>query len=488
MVFIVATRWPLAPKYLYYFDSANFALALEKFNPALHQPQPPGYPLFVALTRVIHLWVTDPWKVLLIAGLLGACAATWMIRILANDLFGRPAGIISAVLLASTPVFWFAGITNQIRVFLAVIAVGIALLGWRAATRPESPGWLYAAFAALGVAAGFRPVLAALLVPMLLWVWLRTGHSPGRLAISVALAAATALPWAAFTLAAVGGTERLVDLLWDYARTQFEGSSAVFGASAHSAYRMFASAVVWNLLGPLAWVWAIPFLGRRRHEPGLRDKAVFLALGILPPFLFSAFIHIGDPDQGLGSISLVCVLGGGAVASALERASGRRLAWVCVAMAAVHALTFLFPPGRLARATSYRAVAAVDRMNTAALTAVQSLRQRAPVTIVHYGSLVAPRHLGYYFPEDYVVVLPGAPGRPAPGETPQLYFNHSPMPVPAGAAGALRPGSQRVVCLLPFNAKPSDLSGWRTRGPVFYLDIPPGPLQIGPYTLVRSGG
>jgi hypothetical protein len=31
-VFIVATRRPLAPRYLYYFDSANFALSLEHFN------------------------------------------------------------------------------------------------------------------------------------------------------------------------------------------------------------------------------------------------------------------------------------------------------------------------------------------------------------------------------------------------------------------------------------------------------------------------
>src|SRR5579885_584151 len=53
-VFIAVTRWLAAPKYLYYFDSANFALSLEHFDPALHQPQPPGYPLFVGLIRVIH--------------------------------------------------------------------------------------------------------------------------------------------------------------------------------------------------------------------------------------------------------------------------------------------------------------------------------------------------------------------------------------------------------------------------------------------------
>ena len=43
---LLYTLWlPLLPYYLFDFDSANFALALDNFNPARHQPQPPGYPL-----------------------------------------------------------------------------------------------------------------------------------------------------------------------------------------------------------------------------------------------------------------------------------------------------------------------------------------------------------------------------------------------------------------------------------------------------------
>src|SRR5690242_17085233 len=72
LVFIVVTRWLVVPRYLYYFDSANFALSLEHFNPALHQPQPPGYPLFVALLRLIHIVVPAPETVMLIAGIIGA--------------------------------------------------------------------------------------------------------------------------------------------------------------------------------------------------------------------------------------------------------------------------------------------------------------------------------------------------------------------------------------------------------------------------------
>src|ERR1051326_7949602 len=135
MAFIVGSRWSIAPKYLYYFDSANFALSLERFDPARHQPQPPGYPLFVALIRLIHLRVADPQRVLLIPGVLAACAATLLIYILTIDLFGRRAGVFTAALLASTPVFWFGGVTNQVRVFLSLSVLGVGWLSWRALTR-----------------------------------------------------------------------------------------------------------------------------------------------------------------------------------------------------------------------------------------------------------------------------------------------------------------------------------------------------------------
>src|SRR5690348_11824896 len=135
--FIAATRWPLRPHYLYYFDSANFALALERFNPALHQPQPPGYPLFVALTRLIHIWVERPEQAMLIAGLLAAFGATALIYRLTADMVGRTAAIIAAALLASNPAFWFGGITNQVRMFLALSSTAVALLAWRALKNPQ---------------------------------------------------------------------------------------------------------------------------------------------------------------------------------------------------------------------------------------------------------------------------------------------------------------------------------------------------------------
>ena len=45
----VAAHLFFLPQSLEDIDSINFALGLRHFDPALHQPHPPGYPLYIAL-------------------------------------------------------------------------------------------------------------------------------------------------------------------------------------------------------------------------------------------------------------------------------------------------------------------------------------------------------------------------------------------------------------------------------------------------------
>src|SRR5215472_15099557 len=58
---VVASRLPLAPRHLITFDEINFALAIERFDPGTHQPQPPGYPLFVRQARRIGFETVNCW-------------------------------------------------------------------------------------------------------------------------------------------------------------------------------------------------------------------------------------------------------------------------------------------------------------------------------------------------------------------------------------------------------------------------------------------
>src|ERR1700761_2751165 len=49
-----AYLWSIHLQYLSIFDSINFAYSLSRFNTFYHMPQPPGYPGFVLIARVVN--------------------------------------------------------------------------------------------------------------------------------------------------------------------------------------------------------------------------------------------------------------------------------------------------------------------------------------------------------------------------------------------------------------------------------------------------
>ena len=73
-VLIALTRISASAEY-FSIDNVNLALALEKFDPNNHQPQPPGYPFFVASGRLVNFFFHDARLTFLAVSLLvtGLC-------------------------------------------------------------------------------------------------------------------------------------------------------------------------------------------------------------------------------------------------------------------------------------------------------------------------------------------------------------------------------------------------------------------------------
>jgi 4-amino-4-deoxy-L-arabinose transferase-like glycosyltransferase len=474
IILLVLTRLPLAPEYLYHFDSVNFALALDEYNPALHRPQPPGYPLFVAVAWLLHLAIPSAESTLVAAGLLASAAALVLLWRLGVEMFNSNAGLLAAALLIFNPPFWFGALTNQVRLYLAFCSIGLALLAWRA-LRTRSAMWLYAAFGGLGIAAGFRPGLGVIMLPLLIWVWLRTGGSPRRLVLGFCAAFIAAVPWVAAVSASVGGLSAWFNLNWGYVNEQFSGSSAPFGASLKPAWMMAKKAFVWNGLGALAWIWAIPFVIRRVDSGTPRDRTTFAALWFLPPFAFSALIHIGDPDQALTSIPALCLAGGALLSAFLQRIQSRRVIWMASAVAAVNAVLFFVPPKGIAQAAGYRVVASRDAATRSVIETVRQAAMDGPVTIVHYGAEITWRHVAYYFPEDYVIYAPEHTN-----EDSYILRGNKAVDAPVSSA------SPSKVVLITKLLKRDELlaSGWLGRGPVYYRSVGPGGyVDVGLYRI-----
>src|SRR3989449_10451985 len=69
LALLLLTRLPAMAEYLT-IDNVNLAFALEKFDPRIHQPQPPGYPLFVLFAKMVNVAFHDAAKTFAVTGII----------------------------------------------------------------------------------------------------------------------------------------------------------------------------------------------------------------------------------------------------------------------------------------------------------------------------------------------------------------------------------------------------------------------------------
>ena len=488
---VFLSRWLLAPKHLFYFDSVNFALALEEFAPALHQPQPPGYPLFVGLSRLVHLLVPSVELVFLLTGALGAAAAVLLLWQLGEWMFGPRAGFLSGLLLLFNPAFWLGGITNPVRVFLAVGAVAVALSAWRA-WRPGSPRrHLLAAAATLGVAAGFRPDLILFLAPLVFVAGVRGRHKSATFALAGLLAILCALPWLLVLVNEAGGFASFVQLASTYLNIESRNASLLLGARAQSAGKMTISALVWNFLGALSWVWVLPWARKAPAGPERSQAVLFLGVWFLPAFLFHSLVHVGDPDQTLATVPVVCLLGGWALSRLREKSAGRiPLRWTTAATVAVAINVFLFfrPLPSPANAASYRVVRWVDGITNDTFGAIRELKASGPIFLVACEPLVTWRKVAYYFPDDPMLVIEQCTQASGDGHGVWLAGKTKTQTPEIGPEGILLPSDREIVWLLPpeprIRQQLEEAATLKPLGPLFHSRPGPGAkFRLGGYSL-----
>lgn len=164
----LALHLPYLPKSLEDLDSINFALGVRQFDVAHHQPHPPGYPVYIALAKIVHAAVPDEAQALgllsVVAGALGVLAiGALFVRLegFTNSIAWAPA----AALALTSPLYWFTAARPLSDMPGLAAAVGVQALTLGAAT---SRG-LYVASLCAGLATGLRSQVAWLTVPLLLW-------------------------------------------------------------------------------------------------------------------------------------------------------------------------------------------------------------------------------------------------------------------------------------------------------------------------------
>lgn len=242
------------------FDSGSFVLALDRFDPVLQQPQPPGFPVYVALGRLVHAVVPDPVAALTLLSAIGGAAAVGLVAVLGWMLTHRAdVGLAAGVIFALSPIQWLtAGKALSDVPGLALSLAALAVL-WAARTRPR---WLIPGAALLGLSLGTR--LQANLPGLLLLAWLLWDARRARRWSAIGLALivlgmAVAL-WLIPIAQAAGGLDVYRDLIDAHSEHVWE-SDSLFGAEPLSATTLRARAK--DFLD----TFLVPTLGLSLYEP-----------------------------------------------------------------------------------------------------------------------------------------------------------------------------------------------------------------------------
>ena len=171
LVTAVTRVWGLA-RSPWDWDEMLFSLALRHYDVGIHQPHPPGFPLFIAAARLFRLAGLSDFRSLqavnLVASVLLVPAMFFFCRELRLKL---PTSLIASLFLAFFPNVWFFGETafsDVPSIVLVVFACGLLLRGCRS-DRAYVSGAIV-----LAIAGAFRPQnLVVGLAPFIIATWFR---------------------------------------------------------------------------------------------------------------------------------------------------------------------------------------------------------------------------------------------------------------------------------------------------------------------------
>jgi hypothetical protein len=280
----------LLPRTLEDLDSINFALGVRQFNVAKHQPHPPGYPVFIALskmsTSVLRAGGVDAVapRGLAVWSAIGGALAIPALFVFFRRLEGRDQSAwCAAAVVACAPLFWFTALRPLSDAFgFALAAIVLAL----ASADPNRRTIVWAA-ALAGVATGVRSQTAVLTAPFLLLAIARRRDGSALVGVTAAFTAGV-LAWLIPMVAVSGGLSSYLHALRFQAGADFTGVEMLW--TRHNA-RAIAAALLNTFVWPWDWwlgiaMCALAAIGAARRLVRAPRVAVTLLVAFGPYAIF----------------------------------------------------------------------------------------------------------------------------------------------------------------------------------------------------------
>jgi hypothetical protein len=482
---IAVTRWPFQTTYLYGFDNANLALALDWFSPYEHRPQPPGYPLFVLLCWLLHFLIPDAHHAQLAAGFLCAGSALVFAWLLGRSVAGPWAGWAAAGFLFCHPALWLATTANPLRTPLALGSLALAYFCWRS-LESRSSRWFVAAAVAWAVLGGFRPETLPLLFPLLAYTWWRSGIGFRAALPATAAASLIVAAWTAAIILASGGWAATLEMFRDYSN-QYSAYSPLRGARGPVVWQHAWLAVRWQFSLGLFLIPAWIYLGLRLRKVNLTWIA-FLLVWVVPGALFYCFVHLDFPDPALANIAALCVVAGATAAALAHYVPFGRFAVPLLVLAAMALETRLFfrPSRRWDAESGYARMLRESEQTNAPTHRALAARNRNQSVIVCWACSPTWRILSYYHPKTRFLIPHAAPDSAEPNPSAwTIVANQNTQPDPPNGTFRFPAGTELIWLIDPAvrqRLSHTPDADWTSPLPSTTI-TPADSIRFGPYTV-----
>jgi hypothetical protein len=402
---VAISRWVFRSHYLYDLDSVNFALAMKRFDPRVHQPHPPGYFLYILFGRLLNMLFHDANLSLVILSILASCGLVALLYVMTFEWYGLTAARFAAVLFLLSPLGWFHGIVALTYIVEAFFSALIGYLCWRIIC---GDSWFVVpAAVTLGIAAGIRPSSLLFLAP--LFVFSLRKATPGQGSVGLAALAATVAAWALPMIHAAGGVRVYLEALTSLWR-MVPSKTTVFNSSpATSIARAFTILFIFFLtFGAASFAPIVAFVRKDPSDPAKRN---FSLVWILPALCFFTFGYLKFVNSGYLLLLLppACIWLGLWVAEWYEKAVSpkslpRSLKLAVIgACAACNVAIFLASP----LYCSYGQVRRFETQLENITTAIPKIASPDDTVILsvdsHFNGF---RHAGYYLPGYLTIEYP----------------------------------------------------------------------------------
>lgn len=412
---VFVTRFLSRTKFLYDWDSVQFALGMQHFDVSLFQPHPPGYLFYVFSAKVINFAVHDENTSLVLLSILGSALALFFTFLLGKEIFGRKVGFRTAALLFTSPLFWMFGEVGNPDIFDCAFSVWFVYLVWRV-FKGEQKLLPWASFL-LGIAGGFRTGLFIFMGPL----WLCAVFYPPQkmksfLANTLILFAATAT-WLCPTVFLTGGIQKYSQSFLEVSHSFLETSMFQAGIAMllKNMFYMAASvlfsglcmfSIVFLSILPLLFLTAARKLKEKQIKPGA-NSFLFL-MWVVPATLFLCTLHFGSFAFGLFFLppfflASVKILNG--FAGEISKKGLRIPPFV---YSVLPALLFIFLNGMISYVTIPQFVKNNNLNWERRKNAVQSIPPPQIVILSSFEQNAANyyRHVTYYLPEYRAIFIP----------------------------------------------------------------------------------